>query len=33
MEDYALAQFINENDPADNLSLDEAEEFYRQLPE
>lgn len=29
LEDYALAQFINENDPADNLSLEEAEEHYR----
>ena len=33
LEDFALAQFIKENDPADNLSLEEAEEYYRQLPE
>lgn len=31
LEDYALGQFIEENDPADNLSLNEAKEYYRKL--
>ena len=31
LEDYALGQLINENDPDDNLSLEDAEDYYRQL--
>jgi len=31
LEDYALAQFIEENNPAENLSLNEAKEYYRKL--
>lgn len=31
LEDYALGKFIEQNDPADNLSLQEAKEFYRKL--
>ena len=31
LEDYALGQLINENDPEDNLSLEDAEDYYRQL--
>ena len=31
LEDYALAQLIKENDPAENLSLNEAQEYYRKL--
>jgi hypothetical protein len=31
LEDYAMGQFIEENDPAENLSLNEAREYYRKL--
>ena len=31
LEDYALGQLMDENDPAENLSLNEAEEYYRKL--
>ena len=31
LEDYALGQFIEENDPNENLSLNEAKEYYRKL--
>jgi len=31
LEDYALGQFIEKNDPADNLSLHDAKEYYRKL--
>ena len=31
LEDYALAQLIIENDPTENLSLNEAQEYYRKL--
>jgi hypothetical protein len=31
LEDYALGKFIEENDPEDNLTLNEAEEWYRKL--
>ena len=31
LEDYAMGQLINENDPDDNLELDEAENYYREL--
>ena len=31
LEDYALVQLINENDPDENLALDEAENYYREL--
>ena len=31
LEDYALGKFIEQNDPVDNLSLQEAKEFYRKL--
>ena len=31
LEDYALGQFIEENNPAENLSLNEAKEYYRKL--
>lgn len=31
LEDYALGQFIEENNPAENLSLQEAKEYYRKL--
>ncbi len=31
LEDYALGKFIEENDTEDNLTLNEAEEWYRKL--
>jgi hypothetical protein len=31
IEDYALGQFIEENSSHDNLSLNEAEEYYRKI--
>jgi hypothetical protein len=31
LEDYALAQYIEENNPRDNLSLNEAQEYYRKV--
>ena len=31
LEDYALAHFIQENNPGENLSLNEAQEYYRKL--
>ena len=31
LEDYALGQLISENDPAENLGLQEAKAFYSQL--
>jgi len=31
LEDYALGNRIDENDPNENLSLNEAEEYYRNL--
>jgi hypothetical protein len=31
LEDYALGQLIEENDPAENLDLQEAKKFYNQL--
>ena len=31
LEDYALGQFIEENDPSENLTLSEAKEAYRKL--
>lgn len=31
LEDYALGKFIEENDPEENLSLNEAQEYYNQL--
>ncbi len=31
IEDYALGKFIEENDPAENLSLNEAKEYYGKL--
>ena len=31
LEDYALAEMMEENDPADNLDLDEAKKLYDQL--
>jgi hypothetical protein len=31
LEDYALGQWIEENDPAENLNLQEAKKFYNQL--
>ena len=31
LEDYALGKFIEENDPEDILTLNEAEECYRKL--
>lgn len=30
LEDYALAQLIKENDPMENLSLNEAQAYYRK---
>ncbi len=33
LEDYALAHFIEENDHADSLSLQEAKEFYKIIQE
>jgi len=31
IEDYALGKLIEENSSIDNLSLNEAEEYYRKL--
>jgi hypothetical protein len=31
LEDYALGKLMDENDPAEILSLNEAEEYYRKL--
>lgn len=31
LEDYALAHFIEENNPDDVLSVEEAKEFYESL--
>lgn len=31
LEDYALGQLIEENEPNDTLSLNEAEEYYKKL--
>jgi len=31
LEDYALAQLIEENNPQENLSIEEAKEFYGKL--
>lgn len=31
LEDYALGQLIQENDPAEILSLEEARKFYNKL--
>lgn len=31
LEDYALGQLIEQNNPADNLSLQDAKEYYRKL--
>jgi hypothetical protein len=31
IEDYALGKFIGENDPKENLSLNEAKEYYQRL--
>jgi len=31
LEDYALGQLIEQNDPADNLSLQEAKSYYQKL--
>lgn len=31
LEDYALGQFIGENDPEDNLSVAEAKAYYESL--
>jgi hypothetical protein len=31
LEDYALGQFIEENDPGENLSLNDAKEYYQKL--
>ena len=31
LEDYALGQLMEENDPSENLSLNEAKEYYRKL--
>ncbi len=31
LEDYALGQFIEENDPNELLSLSEAREFYQSI--
>jgi hypothetical protein len=31
LEDYALGQFINENDPEDVLSVAEAKAYYESL--
>lgn len=32
LEDYALGQLILQNDPAENLNIEEAKAFYNQLP-
>lgn len=31
IEDYALGKFIEENNPKENLSLNEAKEYYKKL--
>jgi hypothetical protein len=31
LEDYALGKFIEENVPEENLSLNEAQQYYNQL--
>ena len=31
LEDYALAQFIEENTPEENLTIEEAKEYYNKL--
>ena len=31
IEEYALGKLIEENDPNENLSLNEAKEYYRKL--
>ena len=31
LEDYALVQLIDENDPGDNLSLNEAKSYYDKI--
>lgn len=31
LEDYALGRLIEENDPLDNLSVEEAKSYYKQL--
>lgn len=31
LEDYALGQLIQENDPAENLNIEEARKFYDKL--
>ncbi len=31
LEDYALGQFMNENDPEETLSLNEAKQYYQRL--
>ena len=31
LEDYALGQLIEKNDPGKNLSINEAQEYYRKL--
>jgi len=31
LEDYALGQFIEENDPADELSLEDAKAVYKEI--
>jgi hypothetical protein len=31
LEDYALGQFIEENDPGENLSLNDAKEYYQKF--
>ena len=31
LEDYALGQLIKENDPAEDMDLEAAREFYEQL--
>jgi len=31
LEDYALGQLIEQNDPADNLTLQEAKKYYQRL--
>lgn len=33
LEDYALGQLIEENEPNDTLSLNEAEEYYKKSEE
>ncbi len=31
LEDYALAQFIEKNTPEENLTIEEAKEYYNKL--